>query len=216
MPEPNSGLQQSVTRPRGARPLITSRRAKWGIGIGAFGLLLAAPFVGESFWYGYRDAHQVKSFCAAIKRKHYPFRHWIWSGIFPAEGGFIPDPHFLCSKLVPAPSSVRALLRDDQASFQIIDVNPFFGDHSQELILIVQSRSQEYEYELRFPELARTRAVLVEPAYPMARMFLTGDKSRCWSTSPEYTVTIWSTFHCRMGRSCYITLLTPKLGRISP
>jgi hypothetical protein len=146
-----------------------SLRSKRGVTIGAFALLVASPFIGEYFWYGFRDAHTEDALCVGIVRKHYPLRHWQWSGIFPAYGGFIPDPHFLCSQLVAAPESIQLLLDDATASFQIIDVNPFFEDNSQEIVLVIQSRSRAFEYGLGFPDKARTRAVLT-PIYPSARM----------------------------------------------
>jgi hypothetical protein len=107
--------------------------------------------------------------CSPISRNKYPFRHWTWSGIFPFEGGFIPDPHFGCSEFVSMPRSVQQLLGDSTAKFQIMNVNRAFEDSTTEILLIISA--QKHIYEFKLPVSTTETAILGEPMYPEARLF---------------------------------------------
>jgi hypothetical protein len=138
--------------------------------------LLAICFVsGKYFYWGTRSVRSSDGFCApdemcaGVSRRYYPARHWQWSGIFPFEGGFIPDPHFTSSQTMPLPDSVRKLIGSEDASFQIVDVNPAFNDNSSEILLLIRSKGTRYEYSLDFPEGRGVQAVIASPDLPWAR-----------------------------------------------
>jgi hypothetical protein len=118
-----------------------------------------------------RQATEHNEHCLPVKREIFRLKHWQWSGIFPFEGGFIPDPHFVCSSTASFPSTVAALLNDSSAVFQIVDVNPFFEDKSKEIILAIQS-SDKILYELKFDYLLnfKVRQAMAE-SYPAVRVF---------------------------------------------
>jgi hypothetical protein len=130
---------------------------------------VASILIAPQISVGKITASPGLSNCSPISRGKYPFRHWLWSGIFPFEGGFIPDPHFSCSELVPVPSSVQTLIGDPLAKFQIIAVNPAFADSTSEVVLILNTRNRILEYKLPVPQ--NEGAVLGEPMYPEARLF---------------------------------------------
>jgi hypothetical protein len=120
--------------------------------------------------WGYRSSRASELNCYEIKRPYYPLRHWSWSGIFPFEGGFIPDPHFLCSEPMALPGPVETALREQDAHFQVIDVNPFFNDQSSEIQVVVRTSKSVFEYSLQFPKTKGVRAVIATPSSP-ARIF---------------------------------------------
>jgi len=123
-------------------------------------LIVIAVLAGGYLHFGSRSSKTSDETCFDIKRPHYPLRHWSWSGIFPFEGGLIPDPHFLCSEPAPLPDSVRRALGTGNGSFQIIDINPFFYDRSSEIELVIQTSGSLYEYQLQFPKKRGVQAVL--------------------------------------------------------
>jgi hypothetical protein len=92
----------------------------------------------------YRVATEQYKNCFPVKREIFRLRQWQWSGIFPIEGGLLPDPHFVCLVTGSFPRSIETLLTEPSSGFQIIDVNPFFKDESKEIIFAVQSSSQVY------------------------------------------------------------------------
>jgi hypothetical protein len=97
---------------------------------------------------GMIDAREVNPKAPHLVRKKYLFRHLTWSGIFPLEGGLIPDPHFLVS----APYSLQS---NSRVAAQIVEVNPFFKDSSTEVVLYLTTVSTACEKQLHFsPERA--------------------------------------------------------------
>jgi hypothetical protein len=126
-------------------------------------LLLAPIFVLGVYVFrfvpvGYQIASEQRDWCFPIKRHYYPFRYWQWSGIGPFYGGWLPDPHFVCSEATPVPTSIKTLLDDPSARYQLIDVNPFFGNESQEILLVIESNSAIYEFRLEFPRPSNIRS----------------------------------------------------------
>jgi len=121
--------------------------------------------------FGYVSACEQFDVCLPVKRRKYMLRHWVWSGIFPFEGGFLPDPHFICSNLVAVPKSVRRLLGCADAKFQLMDVNPGFQDYSSEALLLFQVDEQTYEYSLRAPGDIPITAAPALNYDPGARLF---------------------------------------------
>jgi hypothetical protein len=84
-----------------------------------------------------------------IQRPVYHFRHWMWSGIFPVDGGFIDDPHFIASQPTLLPEGVRQLLGDETARYQMYDINPFFEDETSQTVLVIAHKGIIYEYKVR-------------------------------------------------------------------
>jgi hypothetical protein len=66
---------------------------------------------------------------------------------------------------------VLKLLNSPKATYQVMDVNPFFNDHSSEVVLLVRSNGSLFEYSLDFPEGRRVQAVLAKPSAPSARVY---------------------------------------------
>jgi len=62
------------------------------------------------------------------------------------------------------------MLPNQKATFQVINVNPFFNDQSSEILLLVRTSDSVFEYSLQFPKAQRVRAVIATPDFP-ARMF---------------------------------------------
>jgi hypothetical protein len=164
--------------------MATTIRGRWSKTFLKCVLMLLSVFgLSQAIYVGYDSANQQYPACLPIKRKHFPFRHWRWSGEFPVEGHFLQDPHFSCSDAVPVPSLVQSLLNDSRALFQIIDVNPFFEKNllsGKEIVLVIQSKGRLFEYKLdylhdpngRFAiEAVSILAVTEVPMYPAARMF---------------------------------------------
>jgi hypothetical protein len=133
-------------------------------------LVVLTPFVGKYLPFGCRSSQADDERCYKVERPYYPLRHWNWSGIFPVEGGFITDPHFLCSEPIPVPSTAATMVRGQNASFQIVDVNPFFDDRSSEILLLIRSSDSVFDYSLQFPSRKHVQAVLATPDSP-ARIF---------------------------------------------
>jgi hypothetical protein len=86
-------------------------------------------------------ASELDSQCAPLElHKTSIFaRHWLWSGIFPLEGGFIPDPHIICNPATAAAPSVARALGDSTLRFQLAFLNHFFDDESV-LVIITSVR----------------------------------------------------------------------------
>jgi len=87
------------------------------------------------------------------------------------EGGFLPDPHFLCSEDAAAPRSVGILLSDEDVTYSVVDINPFFNDKSSEIALLVRSHTNIFEYSIKFPRHKGVQAILGEPTPPPAKIF---------------------------------------------
>lgn len=135
-------------------------------------LVLVALIISSQFVYwGKKTDCPRDEMCSQISRRYYPVRHWFWSGIFPFEGGFISDPHFLSSKSMPFPDSLGKILDSRDSEFQVMDINPFFNDYSSEILLLVHSGGNQFEYSLDFPKKRRVQAVISSPALPDARVF---------------------------------------------
>jgi hypothetical protein len=60
-----------------------------------------------------------------IQRDKYNLRNFMWSGIFPIYGGFIPDPHFLFSEPVEVTEYLSSVFNNKNVRYQLMDVNPF-------------------------------------------------------------------------------------------
>jgi hypothetical protein len=132
---------------------------------------LALPLLGRYFWWGNRSPEMVTGMHLPIYRRHYPLRHWKWSGIFPSEGGFISDPHFLLSEPMPFPGPALSMVSPQRIQFQLLDINPFFDDHSSEILLLLTSDNSTLEYSLQFPAMQGVQASLSMPDLPNARVF---------------------------------------------
>jgi hypothetical protein len=117
------------------------------------------------------DPRVKNCLCSSVRRKRHHFRHWIWSGIFPLEGGFIPDPHYICSEDGILPGPVNELIADKESRYAIVDVNPFFNDRSSEVLLLVKRHDEVFEYSLNFPKHEGVQAIAVEPEPPTALLF---------------------------------------------
>lgn len=127
----------------------------------------AAPSCGRDV-----GAARVKDcLCRFVHRKRHHFRHMVWSGIFPGEGGFIPDPHYLCSEDGIFPDPVNELISDKASRYAIVDVNPFFDDRSSEVLLLVKWHDEVFEYWLNIPKRKDVRAILGQPTPPPALVF---------------------------------------------
>jgi hypothetical protein len=66
---------------------------------------------------------------------------------------------------------VSRVLSDNDSRYAIVDVNPFFNDSSSEVLLLIQSRDEVFEYSLKFPRHKAVRAILAEPTRPPAMVF---------------------------------------------
>lgn len=130
----------------------------------------------QFIYWGKRTGCPANEMCSLISRKYYPVRHWQWSGIFPVEGGFIPDPHFSYSEPMLFPDSVNRMLGSSGSRFQIVEVNSDFNDDSSEILFLVGSRGRLFEYSLTFPKQQGVRAVISYPSEPDARVFPYRDK----------------------------------------
>lgn len=140
--------------------------------VGAVLVIDAMIAIGSNFlWWGYSSPETSDEMCAVVRR-HYPLRHWSWSGIFPLEGGFIPDPHFEWSEVMPLPEGAQKMLASHDARFQLVDVNPAFQDRSSEILLLIKSGTDSFEYSLERPKKDDVQAVTASPDLPNARIFL--------------------------------------------
>ncbi len=138
--------------------------------------LLTLPFWAQYVWLGYRSPETQDEMCCPVKRKYYPLRHWHWSGIpGDKEAGFIPDPHFLWSETMPFPDPVLRIMKSEKAGFQVVDVNPFFNDESSEILLLIKTEGNAYEYRLEFPRHRNAHAILATPDLPPVRAFPVDD-----------------------------------------
>jgi len=117
------------------------------------------------------DARVNDCLCRFVHRKRHHFRHWIWSGTFPVEGGFIPDPHYLCSEDGIFADPVNELISDTASRYALVDVNPFFNDRSSEVLLLVKWHDEVFEYSLNTPKRKDVRAILGQPIPPPALVF---------------------------------------------
>jgi hypothetical protein len=111
-----------------------------------------------------------ESGCAPLVRKAHFFHPLIWSGIFPFEGGFIPDPHCLSSKQMALPVSALQLLGRSSGTFQIFGVNPYFNNKSSQIVLLFRSGAELFEYSLEFPRHRGIQAVPTDND-PTVRIF---------------------------------------------
>src|ERR1700730_14197823 len=84
------------------------RSLKKAIVLAAVVVIVLVP-AAHYLWWGYRSPECGDSWCHSVRRKHFPFRHWHWSGIPVVEGGFVPDPHYLWSENAPFPQSVNEI-----------------------------------------------------------------------------------------------------------
>ena len=133
-------------------------------------LPLGVAAVGRFVCWGHRSREPAAELCGTIARRYYPLRHWSWSGIFPFEGGFIPDPHFLWSERMGVTEPVKQRL-SNEAQYQLVDVNPFFDDYSSEVLLLIKSGNQSFEYALARPKGRSVQAVIASPMPPSAILF---------------------------------------------
>lgn len=155
---------------------MKNNRANWIAGVAA-SVLFSAAVSSHFLYWGERSGRSTDGFCSAtdpcsrVSRRCYPARHWVWSGIFPFEGGFIPDPHFTSSATMDFPDSVRKILDSRDATFQVVDVNPAFNDASSEILFLIRSNGADHEYSLEYPKGRHVQAVVGSPSLPDARVF---------------------------------------------
>ena len=138
---------------------------------GVIVLGLGVIFGAQFFWWGYRSPQCGEKLCDTVNRKHFPFRHWQWSGILFLEGGFIPDPHYLWSETLTFSDPSTSLLSAKDSRYAIVDVNPFFDDSTSEILLLIQSQESTFEYSLAFPKHKGVQAILATPMPPPAMVF---------------------------------------------
>jgi hypothetical protein len=140
------------------------------IGLIVLIVVLALPLWGRYVWWGHDSPETLDRRHLPIYRRHYPLRHWSWSGIFPLEGGFIPDPHFLLSEPMPFPDPALRVVSQQVIQFRLVDINPFFDDQSSEILLVITSDDSTLEYSLQFPTKQGVQAILSIPDLPNARI----------------------------------------------
>jgi hypothetical protein len=133
--------------------------------------LVSTPLVCRKLRWGYRSSRTSDQRCFHVVRPYYPLRHWSWSGIPLLEGGFISDPHFLCSEPMALPAPVAKMLPDQSAFFQIVDVNPFFNDRSSEILVLIRTNTSISQHSLQYPRAQGVQAVVATPDSPPARIF---------------------------------------------
>lgn len=131
-------------------------------------------------YWGYRSPGFRSPDCDAplvnhVKRKYFPLRHWPWSGIPVLEGGFIPDPHYICSTVVSVAEPVKEKLGSKDGEYAVIDVNPFFNDGTSEVLLLIQANGSKFEYSLSIPKGQNVQAVIASPTAPEAMLFPSGN-----------------------------------------
>ena len=146
------------------------RSFKKAVVLAAVVVIVLVP-AAHYLWWGCRSPECGDSWCHSVRRKHFPFRHWQWSGIPVVEGGFVPDPHYLWSETAPFPKSVNEMLSVKDSRYAILGVNPFFDDSSSEILLLVEATGKVFEYSLRFPKDGRVQAILGVPMPPPAMTF---------------------------------------------
>jgi hypothetical protein len=135
------------------------------------GLCLAVPVCGHFVAWGRRSPQCGEEVFDAVSRKYFPLRHWQWSGIPLLEGGFVPDPHYLCSESLTFSAPVNNLLSSRGSRYAIVDVNPFFNDNTSEILLLIQSQGNRFEYACAFPHGKNVQAILAYPMPPPAMVF---------------------------------------------
>lgn len=86
------------------------------------------------------------------------------------EGGFVPDPHYSCSDSVKFSEPVNNMLSSTNSRYAVVDVNPAFNDRTSEVLLLIQSHSNTFQYSLGFPHGKGVQAILgiPEPSPAMA------------------------------------------------
>jgi len=114
--------------------------------------------------------------CSPLDRPHHVFRHWQWSGIFPFEGGWMPDPYCNASVEKDLPASALKEMKKQRGTYQIIEVNPGFNDDSSEVVLYLRVDGQGSEYNLSFPSARGVVAVLAIPDDPRVQVFVLDHK----------------------------------------
>jgi len=146
------------------------KRKRLIVAIALASLCLAALLCGQFIWWGHRSPKGENELCSAVSRKHFPLRHWQWSGIPILEGGFVPDPHYSCSESVKFSEPVNKLLSSRDSSYAVVDVNPGFDDRTSEVLLLIQSRGNTFQYSLGFPHGKGVQAIraIPEPSPAMA------------------------------------------------
>ncbi len=82
-----------------------------------------------------------------IRREKHRFRHWKWSGIFPLEGGWIPDPHIIATPVFEFSDEVRERL-PAPSRFQGFDVNPWFEDETSEVLIAIEAGGVVFPYRV--------------------------------------------------------------------
>lgn len=98
-----------------------------------------------------------------IKRDNYYLRNFMWSGIFPLYGGFIPDPHYLFQQPLDVTKYLHPIFQGQNVRYQLIQVNPYFQNKTSEMILGLEINSLPYEYRLEAPQDFHFFSSLSEP-----------------------------------------------------
>jgi len=155
--------------PLAGRLFAFLRRPVFWVGLALALITLIA--VGRFFHWGKRVACPPEEICSVVNREYYPARDWLWTGIFPLEGGFIPDPHFTFSESMLFPGPALELLGNVDSKYQVVDVNPAFNNETSEILFVVHSGQATYVYSLDFPKKHREQAVLGFPLLPDSRVF---------------------------------------------
>lgn len=78
------------------------------------------------------------------REKHY-LRHFRWSGIFPFQGGFYPDPYFYMTPVFEFPPDVLDGIGMQTGRYQGVDVNAGFGDETSEILLVLELDNETFE-----------------------------------------------------------------------
>jgi hypothetical protein len=87
------------------------------------------------------------------------------------EGGFVPDPHYSCSESVKFSEPVDKMLSSTDSHYAVVDVNPAFNDRTSEVLLLIQSHSNTFQYSLGFPHGKGVQAILAIPEPTPAMAF---------------------------------------------
>jgi hypothetical protein len=177
-------------------------------------LIVIALLVGRHLHFGFRSSRTSDEACFEIKRPYYPLRHWSWSGIFPLEGGYIPDPHFGCSEAESLPDSLSRSL-GGKGTFQVVDVNQAFDDKSSEIVLLIQMCGSTHEYALQFPKDRKVQAVIATPDVP-AHIFPYKDRLALLADFEGAKGIYLISLPLRSGsKLALITVSNPEFDRIS-
>jgi|SRR5215475_5040148 len=75
------------------------------------------------------------------------------------------------SEVMPLPDGAQKMLASHDARFQLVDVNPAFQNRSSEILLLIKSGTDSFEYSLERPKKDDVQPVAASPDLPNAGIF---------------------------------------------